>query len=150
MGGRLAPYARRPRLRAVVESPLFPYLVPAGGPQSRPPAGVSALPGSSLESRPTKHEGRGEVAPTLNLFEFFPQGLETAAELRLEPPVGGRVEAALLEPIRHQLLVGDAPRFVVGVAVALAAPELRRSRVVRVAQVVGRGLGAVAANLGAG
>src|SRR6187399_1838914 len=53
----LAPYAATAPIEqgAVTVPPCVSLLVPAGGPQSRPPAGVSALPGSSLESRPLKH-----------------------------------------------------------------------------------------------
>ena len=54
------------------------------------------------------------------------------------------------EAVGEQLLVADPARLVVRVAVATAAAERGGAGIVGVAQVVGRRLGAVLADLGAG
>ena len=75
-------------------------------------------------------------------------GVEPLRELGLEAAVGRLVEALALHLGRQQRLVGDSARLVVRVPVALAAAERLRAGIVRVAQVVGRQLRAVLADLG--
>src|SRR5207342_3405606 len=101
---------------------------PTGGPQSRPPVGVSALPGSSLESRTLKHDGLWEVAPGLTVAKFPSQCVESPAELGLEAAVGRRVEVGLPQAVGDQLLVADPAGLVVRVAVSLASTQLLCAR----------------------
>src|SRR5689334_3797109 len=83
------------------------------------------------------------AAPAAELLEAF-------AEIGLEPAIGRLVETLALELLGEQRLVGDAPRLVVRVDVALAAAEPACAGVVGVAEGIGRQHRAVLVDLRAG
>src|SRR5207247_5875210 len=85
----------------------------------------------------------------LGLADAAPDLFESPAQLGLEAALGWLIEAVLLHPLRHQRLPGEPSRLVVGIDIAGPAPQLAGTRVVGIAQVVGRRLGAVLAHIGA-
>src|SRR6185503_16549818 len=83
----------------------------AGGPQSRPPAGVaSALPGSTGFGKPTHRtpRPRRSCAGGSVLAEAPAQLRQASPKLLLEAAPDGPVEAGALEPLGQERLLRDA------------------------------------------
>ena len=84
-------------LRAATEFPPDSLLDPAGGPQSRPPAGVRLSLALAWKAALETLATCRSCAEVNFCRSRFLSGLEPAAQLLLEAAVGGRVEAAPLE-----------------------------------------------------
>src|SRR5262245_43818745 len=115
---------------------------------------------TSLRTRPRRKVARSRERPSMALnvaltllappAEQLAQTAEALAQRRLEAAVGRLVEALAANGLRSERLIGDRLRFVVRVAVAVAAPQLPGARIVGILEIRRRLGGTVLANMGGG